>query len=318
MNKRVAWPLAVLAGACAWCNAWPQNFPTKPVRIITSEAGGGLDLAARLVAGGVSASLHQPVVVDNRNGLIAIENAAKALPDGYTLLFNGSVIWLTPMLRANAPWDAIKDFAPVTLAATSPNVLVVHPSVAVGSVKELITLAQSKPGTLNYASSQIGGSTHIAAELFKSMAKVNLVRVPYRGNGPALNAMIGGQTQVMFPNAGAALPHIHSGKLKALGVTSAKPSALVPDLPPIAASGLSGYESVSIYGVFAPAKTPAAVIDLLNRELNATLNAPDVRRKFFDSGAEVAAGRPSDLGSLMRTDMQRMSKLIKEAGIRDE
>ena len=194
--------------------ALSQNYPSKPIRIVTSTAGGGADIVARLIAQGLSASLGPQVLVDNRNGMIAGEIVAKSPPDGYTLLVYGSTLWLSPFLRSNVSWDPVRDFSPVSLAVNSPNIVVVHPSLPVKSVKELIALAKQRPGQLNYGST-IGGSTHLSAELFKAMAGVDIVHIPYKGNGPALNAVIGGQVQLMFSTTAAASPQVKSGRLRA-------------------------------------------------------------------------------------------------------
>ena len=217
-----------------------QDFPNKPNRMVAPAAGGGGNFIARLIAQGLTESLGTQVVVDNR-GIFAAEILAKAPPDGYTLLFYGNTIMLMPFLRNNVPFDPIKDFLPVTLAVSSPYILVVHPSFPVNSVKALIDLAKSRPGTFNYGSAGSGSSTHLASALFTSMAGIDIVHVPYRGAGPALIDLIGGQVQLMFPSAVSAAPHVKSGKLRALAVTSAEPSALLPGLPTITASRLPPY-----------------------------------------------------------------------------
>jgi tripartite-type tricarboxylate transporter receptor subunit TctC len=267
------------------------------------------------MAEGINSNLPQRAIVDNR-GIVAAEIAAKAAPDGHTLLVYGSNIWLMPFLRSKVAWDPLKDFTPVTLAVQLPNILVVHPNMTVKSVKELITLAKSKPGELNYAAGTIGVSPHLAAELFKSLAGVNLTMVPYKGGGPALNGLIGGETNLMFPNAGAVMPHIRSGRVRGLAVSTAKPSALVPDLPTIA-STVPGYETTAVIHMFAPSGTPVAIIDVLNRETTRTLTRPEVKDRLFNLGAEVVASTPAQLGAYMRADMAKMGKVIKDAGIHE-
>ena len=295
-----------------------QNYPDKVIRIVTSEAGGSLDFAARLVALELTKSLGQTVIVDNRSTIVAIETAAKAAPDGYTLLFNGAAIWITPLMRSNLPWDAVRDFAPITLAVSSPNIVAVHPSLPVRSVKELIALAKARPGEINYATAAPGTSSHLAAELFKAMAGVNMVSIPYKGAGPALNGLLGGEVQLMFPNAATVAPHIKSGRLRAIAVTSARPSALLPGVPTATASGLPGYEAASINAVFAPANTPGAIVTLLNREIVRIINLRDVKEKFLRAGVETVGGSPAELAAAMKSEVARMSKVIKDAGIRDE
>ena len=292
-----------------------QNYPNKPIRIVTSEPGGGNDIVARLVAEGLTASLGQRVIVDNR-GIIAAEIAAKATPDGYTLLIYGSNIWLMQYLRDNLPWDPLRDFAPITVAVDLPNILVVHPSLPVKSVKELVELAKAKPGELNYAAGTIGVSPHLAAELFKALAGVNIVRVPYKGGGPALNGLIGGEVHLMFPNAGSVMPHIKSGRVRALAVSTAQPSALAPGLPTVA-EAVPGYETGAVICVFAPARTPAAIVDLLNREIVRVLNGAVVKERLFNSGSEVVANSPREFAAFIKSDMARMGKVIRDAGIHE-
>ena len=227
---------AMIFGAAMVCG---QSYPNRPVRIVTTEPGSGTDLMARIIAQELTGGLGQPVIVDNR-GIIAMELVAKAAPDGYTLLLYTSPLWLTPIFRDRVPWDPVKDFSTITAATATPNVLVVHPSLPVVSVKELIALGKARPGELNYGSGSTGASAHIAAELFKAMAGVDIVRVAFKGTGAALNSLIGGQIQLMFPAAGSATPHVKSGRLKALAVTSSAPSALAPGLPTMAAAGVPG------------------------------------------------------------------------------
>ena len=309
------------AGVAALC-AGPvcsQVYPNKPVRIVTSAAGGGADFVARLIAQGLAVSLGEQVIVDNRAaGVISIEVAAKAPPDGYMLLLNSSTIWLLPYLRDHVPWDPLRDFSPITMATTAPAILVVHPSLLVNSVKDLLALAKAKPGELNYSTSGTGNTNHMAAELFKSMGGINIVRINYKSTATALTDLIGGRVQMMFPNAAGLAPHVKAGRLRALAVTSAQPSALFPELPTISATGLPGYESVSPYGIFAPAKTPAAIIARLNQDIVRILSKPELKESFLNAGVEPVGGSPVQLTEAMKADMARMGKVIKEAGIRDE
>ena len=305
---------AALAGvACA------QTYPNKPIRMVTSSAGGSADFAARLIAQGLTGELGQQVVVDNRGGSVStsVGIVAKAPPDGYTLLLYASSLWIAPLLQP-VSYDPIRDFSPITLAASSPYILVVHPTVPVTSVKELIALAKAKPGELNYGSSGLGTANHLAAELFNAMAGVNIVHVPYKGAGPALNALIGGQLQVMFPSAGSVTSHIKSGRLKALGVTSAEPSALAPGLPTVAAAGVPGYESLLMIGVFTPAGVPAALINRLHQEIVKALRKADTKERLFNAGVEAVGGTPAQLAASVKSEMVRLGKVIKDAGIRAE
>ena len=295
-----------------------QDYPNKPIRIVAGSAGGGADFATRIIAQGISGPLGQQVIADNRPGaIIQGEIVSKAPPDGYTLLLSGSSHWLLPFLRDNVPFDPVRDFSPITLAVSTPGILVVHPPLPVKSVKELIALAKAKPGVLNYASGPTGAFDHRAGELFKAMAGVNMVRIAYKGAGPAVNALIGGEVELMFANAPAVMPHMKTGRLRALAVASAEPSALVPDLPTIAASGLPGYVAVQTQGIFAPAKTPATIIKRLNQEIVLALNRADVKEKFSNAGSEVVGSSPEKLAAFVKSEMATMGKVIKVIMIKD-
>jgi tripartite-type tricarboxylate transporter receptor subunit TctC len=293
----------------------PQTYPTKSIRIVTSVTGGGLDLTARVIAPRLGETLGQQVIVDNRGGVISMELVAKAPPDGYTLLLASSGLWLSHLLRENVAWD-LKDYAPITLLVSSPNIVAVHPSLPVRSINELIALAKAKPGELNYSSGQSGASSHLAGELFKAMAGVNIVRIGYKGQGPAMLALVTGEAQLSFANAASSMPYVKGGKIRGLAVTSAQPSALAPGLPTVAASGLPGYESKATLGMFAPARTPPPIVEQLNTQIVRTLNSSDVKQRLFDSGAEVIAGSPPELAAVMMSEMEAIGKIIKQAGIR--
>ncbi len=294
-----------------------QAFPTKAIRIVTAEPGASNDFLSRILAQGISEPLGQQVIVDNRASAVVAGIVAKAAPDGYTLLITTGVVWILPYLQTTS-YDPVKDFIPITLAVSSPNILVVHPSVTVNSVKELVALAKAKPGTLNYGSGTTGSASHLAAELFKSMAGIDIVRIPYKGAGPAVTALIGGQVQLMLATSSSVAPHIKSGKLKAVAVTSTKPSEMFPALPTVNASGVPGYEAASIIGVFAPAKTPAPIVSRLHQEIVRTLNRSDTKEKLFNGGMEVVGSSPSQSVATIKADMARMGKVIKEAGIKAE
>jgi tripartite-type tricarboxylate transporter receptor subunit TctC len=286
-----------------------EPYPNKPIRLVTSEAGGGNDVQARLVAQGISRHLGQRIVVDNRpSGVIPGDIVSKAPPDGYTLLLYNNALWIASLVQ-KTPYDAMRDLAPVALVSVTPNILVVNAAVAVQSVKELIALARAKPGALNYASSGNGASNHIAGEMFNAMAGVHIVRIAYKGAAQGLNDVIGGRVQVMFPTSVAATPFVKAEKVRALAVTSAEPSALAPGLPTIAASGLPGYESIAIYGVFAPAKTPRNVIATLNREIVQVLGAPDAKEKFLSLGMDPVGGSPGGLTMMMKSEIRRVSEI---------
>jgi len=295
-----------------------QGFPLKPIRIVTNEPGAGLDFSARLIAQGLSERFKQAVIVDNRGGaggIIAGELVAKAAPDGYTLLFYSNGLWTVPLLQ-KAPFDPLRDFAPVTLALTSPSLLVVHPSLPVKSVADLLALARARPGALDYASGGNGAPTHLAAELFKLLARVDLTHIPFKGSGPALNALLGGQAQLMFTVANGGLPHVQSGRLRVLAVTSAQPSALLPGVPTVAAAGVAGYEAVTMQALFAPARTPEAIVRALNQETLRVINAPELREKFSAAATEVVGGTPDQLRAAVAEDMSKLERVIKAAGMR--
>jgi tripartite-type tricarboxylate transporter receptor subunit TctC len=297
------------------CAAFAQDYPTKPVRLITTEPGGSGDLVGRLIAGAISAPLGQQVVVDNRSAIPGIEAVAKAAPDGYTLLLPGAAMWIGPLLQPLS-FDPVNDFTPVTLLIRQPNILAVHPSLPVTNVKQLIAIARARPNDLSYGSAPVGGSTHLAAELFKYMAGVSILRVPYKGTGPAMNALLSGEVQVMFPTAGAVMPLANSGRLRPLAVTTAQPSALAPGMPTVAASGVPGYESASMLALFAPAKTPAAVIARLNQEVVRALARTDVKEKLASVAMEAAGGPPGELMAAVKGEMERMGKVIKATNMR--
>lgn len=294
-----------------------QAYPTKPVRIVTAEVGSGNDLASRAIALNIAGNMGQPFIVDNR-GFLGSEIVMKAAPDGYTLLCYGAPMWLSPFLRSRVPWDPLRDFAPITLTVETPNLLVLHPAVAAKTLDELLALARAKPGELNYGSSSVGATPHLAGELFRVMTGVNIVRVPYKGSGPALNALIAGQVQLMFPGAGTAMPHVKSGRLRALAVTSLQPSPLAPGLPTLSSLGVTGYQSSSPFGLFAPAHTPEPIIKKLNHEIVRTLQRAEVRERLFNAGMEVIAGTPAQLTATMKSEMSRWGKLVRDLGIREE
>ncbi|HYH41339.1 MAG TPA: tripartite tricarboxylate transporter substrate-binding protein [Burkholderiales bacterium] len=299
---------AVTSGAAA-----AQEFPSKPIRVIAAASGGNADVLARFLQVGLSAALGQQVVIDNR-GAIAPAVVAKAPPDGYTLLMTGSSVWLLPLLKPSVPWD-VKEFAPITLATSSPSLLVVHPSVPVKTVRQLITLAKSRPGEINFAAGTLGATPHLAGELFKHMAGVNIVRVGYKGTGPGVIATMAGEVHMMFPGAPAAIPYVKQGRLRAIAVCSAEPSPFAPGVPTVTASGLPGFESMSPQGIFAPAATPPAIVMRLNQEIAKALNSEDVKQKLFNAGSQVVTNSPEAFNVSMRNDMDRITKLVKAAGL---
>jgi len=310
---------AVFAAAAMLASAGvasAQAYPAKPIRMVVTGVGSGGDFAARVIAQGVSPELGQQIIVDNRgSGNIPAQIVARSAPDGYTLCLQAAPLWISPFLR-KTPYDPIRDFAPVTLVITSPNILVIHPSLPVKTVKGLIAFAKARPGQLNYATSGIGGSGFLAAELFKSMAKLDMVRINYKGGGLALTELITGQVQMMFANAGAVAPHMKTGRLRALAVTSLTRSPLLPELPPIAEVGLPGYELVSVQGIFAPAGTPRAIIDRLNQAFVPFLQKPETKKIFLKVGVETIGSTPEALAARVKSEMDRLGKVIREAGIK--
>jgi len=293
-----------------------DNYPTKVVRIVTAAAGGGGDVFARLLSVGFTNSFGQQFIVDNR-GAIALELVAKAPPDGYTLLISGSPLWLLPLIRPSAPWDALRDYAPISLATAAPSILVVHPSVPVKTPAELIALARARPGGLNYAAGTLGATPHLAAELFKSLTKTNIVQVAYKGTGPGIIGTMAGEVDLMFPNAGSVMPHVRSGRLRGIAVCSAKPSPLAPGLPPLADT-VPGFETISPQGLFAPARTPPAIINRLQQELVRTLGSTDSREKIAAMGVEIVGSTPAEFTARIKSDIARMDPVIRAAGLREK
>ena len=305
--------LVALSGHAA--NA--QDYPRKPIRIVTGGVGGSVDVTTRVIAQGITGAFGQQIIVDNRaSGVIPGDIVARAPADGYTLLLSTGIVWLLPLLQDRVPYDPVKDFSPLTLAALSPNVLVVTQSLPAKTVKELIALAKAKPGVLNYASTGDGGGAHLAAELFRAMADVNIERIPYKGGGDALNAVIGGQVHIMFATAASGMPHVKSGRLNVLAVTTTQPSALVPGVPTVAASGLPGYESAAVFAMFAPATTPAALRDLIHKKIVDTLARADMKERLFKVGLEPVGSSPDELTAFMKINISRLGKVIRDAGIR--
>jgi tripartite-type tricarboxylate transporter receptor subunit TctC len=292
-----------------------EPWPNRVVRIVTAAPGSNNDWGARLLADELAPTLGQRLIVENRGGLAA-EVVAKSPPDGYTMLFYGPAAWTQQLFRPTG-YDPVRDLAPVTLAMTSPIVLVVHPSLPVRSVKELIALARARPGDLNYASGTIGATPFIAGELFKHMAKVNIVRVPYSGTGPSMIGLLSGEVELMFPGAGSVWHFVQQNKLRALGVASARSSPLTPGLQPIALT-VPGYEATSMIAFFVPAKTPAAIVTRLNRELVQALARPDVRERLIKGGVEAVGSSPEELGEYVKGDIAKIEVLVKSAGIKPQ
>jgi tripartite-type tricarboxylate transporter receptor subunit TctC len=288
--------------------------------VIPFPPGGTTDILGRIASQKLSEALGQQVVPDNRSGAsgnIGTEQVAKAPPDGYTLLTApGSTLTIHPSLYAKLGFDPLRDFAPVTILAGVPNLLVVHPSLPVRNVKELIALAKSKPDQLNYASTGAGQSTHLSMELFKNMAGVKIVHVPYKGSAPAVTDLLGGHVPMMFDNMPSALPHVKAGKLRALGVSTSKRSATAPDVPTVAESGLPGFDVTVWFAVLAPAATPRDIVTRLNRVLVKALQGADVREKLASQGAEPIGNTPEQFTAQMKADLAKWAKVVKAANIK--
>jgi tripartite-type tricarboxylate transporter receptor subunit TctC len=309
---------AFVAGA-----ALPQDYPSRPIRIIVPfPAGGTADLLARQIGQTMSEALRQQVVIENRTGAggnIGADLAAKSKPDGYTLLMGTvSTHAINPNLYPRMPYDAVKDFAPVTMVAKMPNLLVVHPSVPAKNVAELIALAKARPGALAFASAGNGTSQHLSGELFKKMAGVDMIHVPYKGNAPAVTDLVGGQVQVMFDNIPVSLQQVRAGKLRPLAVTGPLRSPVLPGLPTLAEAALPGYSITSWFGLYVPSGTSPQIIERLNREANKALANAQFRRRLSDQGMEPAGGTPGQFADFMRAELVKWGKIVRESGARVE
>lgn len=316
----VAVALALVAGiCCAQSNA--DAFPSKPVRFVVGfTPGGPSDILARALGQKLGERWGEQVVIENRPGAggnIAAEVVAKSAPDGYTwLLGNNSILATNASLYRKLGYDPVRDFAPVALVAIQPNILVVNPQVPAHSVQELIALARARPGELNYASSGSGAAAHLSGELFKKMAGVDIVHVPYKGAQPALTDVIAGEAQLMFATSASVLPCVKAGRLRALAVTSARRSATAPQLPTVAEAGVPGFEAITWHGVVVPAATPQPIVERLNRDIVSALRAPDVRERLEALGAEVMAGTPREFADYIAREIPKWAKVVKDSGAR--
>ena len=318
-NSTIA--LAVLA-AIAALPAAAQTYPNRPIRLVVpSSPGGGTDITGRIVANKLSEQLGQQVVVDNRAGagtIIGIEIAAKAPPDGYTLLMGLSTLAINPSMYAKLPYDALRDLAPISLAVLSPNILTVHPSVPAKTVKEFIALAKAKPGTITFGSAGQATSPHLSGDLLKVLAKIDIVHVPFKGSGQSVISSISGEIAANFPSVPTAIPYIKAGKLRGLGVTMAKRTAALPDVPSIAEAGVPGYEATQWFGMLAPAGTPRPIIDRLNHEMVKLLKSPEVRDRLIADGTDPAPTTPEEFGAYIKSETEKWTKVIKAAGIKPQ
>jgi len=311
---------AVLTCLLPMASSAQPHYPSKPVRLVVGQApGGATDVIARLVSPKLGEQLGQQVIVENRTGAAGSIGAAfiaKSAPDGYNLLVASSSYAINPSLYADMPFDPARDLLPVTLIAEAPFLLVVHPSMPVHSVKELVALAKQKPGTLNYASGGNGSSGHLAGELFKFLAGVNIVHIPYKGAGPALVDVMAGQVHFTFGSVLSSMGHVKNGRLRGLGVTGAKRSSGAPELPTIAEAGVKGYQTTSWYGLLAPANTSGQIVNLLSVSMNKAVQSPEVKNKILNDGAEPDGGTPKQFQELMIAEMRRAAEIVKRAGIK--
>jgi tripartite-type tricarboxylate transporter receptor subunit TctC len=321
MKARRAYYLAgaVLLAISASASYGQANYPTRAVRIIVpSSPGGGTDILSRLVSPGLSERLGQTVVVDNRPGagsIIGNDVVAKAPPDGYTLLMGISTLAILPAMHKKLPYDAMRDLAPVTQVIAAPNILVTHPSMPVKTVKELIAFSKKRPGEINYGSAGLGTNPHLSMEHFLSMTSVKMVHVAYKGLGPAMVDLVAGQVQTAISTMLAGLPHVKSGRLRALATTGSKRSISLPDLPTVAEAGVPGYEAVQWYGLFAPAKTPREIVNKLNEAMKSTLQSPATKERLAADGTEAVGSSPEEFARFLRSETEKWGKVVRSAGI---
>jgi tripartite-type tricarboxylate transporter receptor subunit TctC len=309
----------ILCCALAALPAYAQQYPVKPVRVIVpSSAGGGTDIVARILAPELSKRLGQQFVIENRAGagtMIGIEVAAKAPPDGYNLLMGLSTIAINSALYKKVPYDPVKDFAPITVAVSSGSIIVVHPSVPVKTIKELIAFSRARPGQMNYASAGTGTYPHMTMELFLSMARLKMVHIPYKGTGPAMIDMLAGHTAVMAGTMVTTVPQIRAGRLRGLGITTTQRNEAAPEIPTVAEAGLPGFESVQWYGLLAPANTPRDIVNRLHGEMVKILQQPDIRKRFAADGADVVANTPDQFAAYIKAELVKWDKVARAAGI---
>jgi len=310
---------ALVSGACESVCA---NYPVKPIRLIVAvPPGGPADTLSRLISPRLSQALGQPIVIDNRpgaNGNIAYETVARAVPDGYTLTAVAAGVAINPSLYRDVKYDPVTDFAPITQGISVPNMLVVHPAVAAASVKDLIALAKARPRELAFASAGNGTSGHLALAQFTQMSGIEVNHVPYKGGGPALSDLIGGQVQALFSIALTAIPQVKAGRIRALAITSARRSALAPELPTVAESGFPGFEVVGWFGWLAPARTPAEIIVRLNREIVRILKLPEMQERLLALGADPVGSTPDAFAAFIRSEHDKWARVIRHAGMRAE
>jgi len=311
--------LGMLCGGMLAAGAVAGEYPGKPIRLVVAQSpGGNADIIARAVAQKLGEALRQQVIVDNRGGaggIVGCEVVAHATPDGYTLLLVSSAFGVTPSLQKRLPYDPVASFSPITLVAFSPNILVVHPAVPARTVKEIVELARARPGQLNFGSSGSGGSTHLAGELFKHLAHIDMVHVPYKGAAAALIDVIAGNVQLMFASMPSAIGHVRAGKLRGIAVTSAKRSAAVPDLPTVAESGLADFETSAWQGMFAPAGTSPRIVTTLNSQIARAVRSADMKERLAAEGSEPVGNSPAEFAAYVKREIKRWSDVVKATGM---
>lgn len=306
-----------------WCGlmvlgagvAYGQDFPTKPIRILTGSPGGSADVVSRAVGDVLTKRFNQTVVVENRP-VTAADVVAKADADAYTLLLDGGSFWLAPLMQ-QTPYDVVRDYSPVSQVITSIYILVVHPSLPVTNIKELIALAKAKPGSINYGTSGVGAAPHLGTEMFNHMAGIKMVHVPYKGSAGVLTALLGGQEiHLAFVAGTLSMPHVNAGKLRAIGLANKVPSSLAPGIPLIMESGLPGFEFIQLLAVFAPAKTPVARVNLLSQEIRRALDTKEVKDRLLAIGLEAKGSTPQEMAALLKSEIAKWGKLVKDVGIK--
>lgn len=319
MNKIRLVTMLVLTGIGAQ-HVLAQGYPNRTIRLVVpSSPGGGTDITGRILAQKLSEQLGQQVVVDNRAGagtIIGNEIVAKSAPDGYTLLMGISTLAINPSMYSKLPYDALHDFAPISQVVSAPNILTVHPSVPAKTVKEFIALAKAKPGSIVFGSAGLGTSPHLSGELFKAMAHIDILHVPYKGSGQSIISLLAGEIEANFPSVPTAIPYIKAGKLRALGVTTATRAQALPEVPSIAEAGLPGYEATQWFGVLAPAGTPRPIIDRMYQEISRIMHAPDVKERFIADGTEPVGGTSEEFAAYIKSETEKWAKVIKAAGIK--
>jgi tripartite-type tricarboxylate transporter receptor subunit TctC len=313
---------ALALGALIATPLWSQDYPSRPLRFVIPFAPGGpADVSARTLAVKLTETLGQNIVIDNRpgGGIVAAEIVARARPDGHTILLcSTSVMVINPIVTPGVPYDALRDFAPVSLVSSSPYLLLTNATFPAASVKELVAIAKAKPGTLNFGSAGIGSTSHLVAEIFRSMAGVDMTHVPYKGSALAATDLMAGQLQVLFESVSSALPNVHSGRLRALGISTLKRFALTPQVPPIAESGVPGYQAATWQGVCAPAGTPKPVLAVLNRTVVDAARAPATVQRYAALGAEAVGNTPEEFTAFVKAEIPRWTKAIRDSGARPQ